>query len=219
MMPLRGILEDKMNKGLLLIISGPSGAGKGTICKKLIENSNDLELSVSATTRQPRVGEIEGKNYHFINVEEFRKRIEQNDFLEHACVYGNYYGTPKSDVINKLKEGKTVILEIDIQGALKVRKAHADGVYIFIVPPSINELHSRIINRATDSMEVIEKRMQCTKDELGFALEYDYVVVNDNLESATSKIRNIIDVEKMKSHRNIDLIEEIKEEKTCKIYQ
>ncbi len=200
-----------MNKGLLVIISGPSGAGKGTICKRLIDTSNDLELSVSATTREPRVGEIEGKNYYFISVEEFKDRIEKNDFLEHACVYGNYYGTPKSNVINKLKEGKTVILEIDIQGALKVRKAHQDCVFIFIVPPSINELHSRIINRATDTMEVIKKRMQCTKDELGFACEYDYVVVNDNLESATSKVRSIIDVEKMKSHRNIDLIEEIKE--------
>ena len=201
-----------MSKGLLVVISGPSGAGKGTICKRLIETSTDLELSVSATTRQPRVGEIDGKNYYFINVEDFKNRIEKNDFLEHAYVYGNYYGTPKSNVINKLKEGKTVILEIDIQGALMVRKAHADGVFIFVVPPSIKELHNRIINRATDTMEVIQKRMQCTKDELGFALEYDYVVVNDNLESAANKVRNIIDVEKMKSHRNVELINEIKEE-------
>ncbi len=133
--------------------------------------------------------------------------------MEFAHVHGNYYGTPKSNVVKKLEEGNTVILEIDIQGALKVRKAHADGVFIFVVPPSIEELHSRITNRATDTQEVIEKRMQCTKDELEFALEYDYVVVNDNLESAVSKVRSIIDVEKMKAHRNIDLIEQIKEDK------
>ena len=208
-----------MSNGLLIVISGPSGTGKGTICKKLIERSNDLELSVSATTRQPRIGEVDGVNYYFISQDEFKRRIENNDFLEHAHVYDNYYGTPKSNVINKLNDGKTVILEIDIQGALMVRKAHADGVFIFVVPPSIAELHCRINNRATDTKEVIEKRMQCTKDELGFALEYDYVVVNDNLESAVQKVRNIIDVEKMKSHRNIDLIDKIKEDDSCKIYQ
>ncbi len=202
-----------MNKGLLVIISGPSGAGKGTICKRLMEISDDLELSVSATTRMPRTGEIEGKNYYFISEGEFSKRIENSEFLEYANVYDNYYGTPKTKVLDKLREGKTVILEIDIQGALKVKNTHPDGVFIFIVPPSIRELQSRIINRATDTMEVIERRMQCTKEELDYAPEYDYVVVNDNLESAVSKVRSIIDVEKMKSHRNIDLIQEIKEER------
>lgn len=208
-----------MNKGLLIVISGPSGTGKGTICKKLIQDYKDIELSVSATTRQPRTGEIDGVNYFFISEEVFKSRIENNEFLEHAHVYGNYYGTPKSSVVNKLKEGKTVILEIDIQGALMVRKAFEDGVFIFVVPPSIEELHSRINNRATDTKEVIEKRMQCTKDELGFALEYNYVVVNDNIESAVKKVRSIIDVEKMKAYRNIDLIEDIKEDKKCKTYQ
>lgn len=202
----------KMNKGLLIVISGPSGAGKGTICKKLIEDYDDLELSVSATTRQPRVGEVDGVNYYFLTQDEFGKRIEDNDFLEHACVYGNYYGTPKSDILSKLDKGINVILEIDIQGALNVRKAYCDGILIFILPPSLSELKNRIVTRATDSNEVIEKRMKCTKDELGFATEYDYVVLNDDLESATKKVRQIIETEKLKSYRNIELIDNIREE-------
>ncbi len=198
-----------MNEGLLVVISGPSGAGKGTICRSLTENAKDLELSVSATTRAPRTGEIEGKNYYFIDIEEFKKRVENGEFLEYANVYDNYYGTPKEKVIEKLQTGRTIILEIDIQGALKVKKAHPEGVFIFVVPPSIDELQKRIITRATDTIEVIGKRMKCVKDELNYATEYDYVVMNDSLEEAVSKIRSIIDVEKMKSHRNTDLIKKI----------
>ena len=198
-----------MNQGLLVVISGPSGAGKGTICRSLTENAKDLELSVSATTRAPRIGEIEGKNYYFIDVEEFKKRVENGEFLEYANVYDNYYGTPKEKVIEKLRTGRTVILEIDIQGALKVKKSHPEGVFIFVVPPSIDELQKRIITRATDTIEVIGKRMKCVKDELDYATEYDYVVMNDSLEEAVSKIRSIIDVEKMRSHRNTDLIKKI----------
>lgn len=198
-----------MNEGLLVVISGPSGAGKGTICRSLTENAKDLELSVSATTRAPRIGEIEGKNYYFIDVEEFKKRVENGEFLEYANVYDNYYGTPKEKVIEKLRTGRTVILEIDIQGALKVKKSHPEGVFIFVVPPSIDELQKRIITRATDTIEVIGKRMKCVKDELDYAKEYDYVVMNDSLEEAVSKIKSIIDVEKMRSHRNTDLIKKI----------
>jgi guanylate kinase len=201
--------QDKMSEGLLVVISGPSGAGKGTICKYLTENAKDLELSISSTTRAPRTGEIEGKNYYFINVDIFKERIEKGEFLEYASVYDNYYGTPKDKVIEKLQAGKTVILEIDIQGALKVKESHAEGVFIFIVPPSIDELQKRIITRATDSIEVIGKRMKCVKDELNYMTEYDYVVMNDSLEEAVSKIKNIIDVEKMKSHRNLELIKKI----------
>ncbi|QSX06866.1 guanylate kinase [Sedimentibacter sp. zth1] len=208
-----------MEKGLLIVISGPSGTGKGTICKKVIENSTDLEVSVSATTRKPRIGEIDGVNYYFINEEDFKERINNNDFLEHAFVYGNYYGTPKSNIMNKLNAGISVILEIDIQGALKVRKSHDDGVFIFILPPSLQELQKRIVSRGTDSEKVISNRLKCTKEELEFAVEYDYVVLNDDLLEATDKVRKIIDVEKMKSHRNIDLVEQIKEEQTCTKYR
>ncbi len=198
-----------MNEGLLVVISGPSGAGKGTICKYLTESQKDLELSVSATTRAPRTGEIEGKNYYFISVDTFKEKIENGEFLEYATVYDNYYGTPKGKVVEKLKTGKTVILEIDIQGALKVKRAYPEGVFIFIVPPSIDELQKRIITRATDTIEVIGKRMKCVKDELAYAKEYDYVVMNDNLEVAVSKIKNIIDVEKLRTVRNDDLIKKV----------
>lgn len=198
-----------MNKGLLVVISGPSGAGKGTICRSLTENAVDLELSVSATTRAPRVGEIEGKNYYFVSLDKFKEKIDNGEFLEYAKVYDNYYGTPKDKVIEKLNDGRTVILEIDIQGALQVKKSHPEGVFIFIVPPSIDELQKRIITRATDTIEIIGKRMQCVKDELNYVTEYDYVVMNDSLEDAVNKIRCIIDVEKMKSHRNMDLIKRI----------
>ncbi len=198
-----------MNKGLLVVISGPSGAGKGTICRSLTENAIDLELSVSATTRAPRVGEIEGKNYYFVSLDKFKEKIDNGEFLEYAKVYDNYYGTPKDKVIEKLNDGRTVILEIDIQGALQVKKSHPEGVFIFIVPPSIDELQKRIITRATDTIEIIGKRMQCVKDELNYVTEYDYVVMNDSLEDAVDKIRCIIDVEKMKSHRNMDLIKRI----------
>ena len=135
------------NKGLLIVVSGPSGAGKGTICKALLEKHDDLFISVSATTRQPRAGEVDGVNYHFITKEDFIKRVEQKDFLEYAEVYGNYYGTPKSKVEEMLNSGKNVILEIDIQGALKVKENFKEGVFIFILPPSMEELKQRIIKR------------------------------------------------------------------------
>ncbi|MGM8204117.1 guanylate kinase, partial [Clostridium perfringens] len=124
----------KDNRGVLIVISGPSGAGKGTICKALLEKHDDIFISVSATTRNPRVGEVDGVNYHFLTKEEFKQRIAEDDFLEHAEVYGNYYGTPKSSVEKMLDEGKNVILEIDIQGALKVKEKATDGVFIFILP-------------------------------------------------------------------------------------
>lgn len=201
-----------MSRGLLIIISGPSGTGKGTICKKLISDNKELEISVSATTRQPRVGEVEGLNYYFMKKNIFLEKLNNNDFLEHAIVYDNYYGTPKSSVINKLNEGKCVILEIDMQGAMEVKKSYADGVFIFLVPPSLKELRKRIELRNTDTKEVIDKRMNCTKAELDFAKEYDYVVLNDNIEDATERINKIIEVEKMKAHRNITLIKQIKED-------
>ena len=131
-------------RGVLIVISGPSGAGKGTICKALLEKKDDLFLSVSATTREPRAGEVHGVNYYFLSKEEFLNKVDEGDFLEWAEVYGNYYGTPKSKVEEMLNEGKNVILEIDIQGALKVKENCEDGVFIFILPPSMEELKQRI---------------------------------------------------------------------------
>ena len=166
-----------MNKrGLLLVISGPSGAGKGTICKALVEKHKELYVSVSATTRQPRVGEIDGVNYHFTTKEQFIERIEQNDFLEYAEVYGNYYGTPKSKVEEMLSKGIDVILEIDIQGALQVKKNFEEGVFIFIVPPSMEELINRIIGRGSETPETLAVRFQTAYKEINYFSKYTHLI-------------------------------------------
>ncbi len=200
-----------MDNGLLVVISGPSGAGKGTICKRLKDEMKDLKVSVSATTRNPRHGEIEGSSYFFINEEEFIEKINNDEFLEYANVYGNYYGTPKQEVFKELEQGNDIILEIDIQGALQVKKNYPKGVFIFILPPSLTELNNRIEQRGTDSKEAISKRMQCAYYELNYAFEYDYVVVNDEVEAAVEKIRCIIFAEKNRAIRKKAIINKIRE--------
>ncbi len=200
-----------MDNGLLVVISGPSGAGKGTICKRLRELMKDLRVSVSATTRQPRWGEIEGESYFFINEEEFIDKINNDEFLEYAKVYGNFYGTPKQEVFKQLEAGNDIILEIDIQGALQVKKNYPKGVFIFILPPSITELKNRIEGRGTDSKDVIFRRMQSVYEELNYAFEYDYVVLNDEVESAVEKIISIINAEKNRAIRKKAIINKIRE--------
>lgn len=200
-----------MDNGLLVVISGPSGAGKGTICKRLRELMKDLRVSVSATTRQPRWGEIEGESYFFIDEEEFINKINNDEFLEYAKVYGNFYGTPKKEVFEQLEAGNDIILEIDIQGALQVKKNYPRGVFIFILPPSITELKNRIEGRGTDSKEVILKRMESVYEELDYAFEYDYVVLNDEVEAAVEKIECIIKAEKNRAIRKKAIINKIRE--------
>jgi guanylate kinase len=200
-----------MEEGLLVVISGPSGAGKGTICMQLLMEMSFLKVSVSATTRKPREGEKDGIDYFFIEEEEFLKRVKNNEFLEYAKVYGNYYGTPKEEVFKQLKAGKDIILEIDIQGALQVKKNYPMGVFIFILPPSLTELKNRIEGRGTDSKEVILRRMESAYDELNYAFQYDYVVVNDWVDIATEKIKHIILAEKNRAIRKKEIINKVRE--------
>jgi guanylate kinase len=198
-------------RGLLLVISGPSGAGKGTICKALIEK-NSFWISVSATTRKPRQGEIEGKSYYFISKEEFHERIEKKDFLEYAEVYGNFYGTPKSKVIEMLDSGNDVILEIDIQGALKVKDAFPEGIFIFILPPSMEELKQRIIRRGSETPESLMTRFKSAYKEINYVSKYSYAVVNDTVEEAVKKIEGIVVAERCRVDRMKDTIINSKEE-------
>ena len=189
------------NKGVLIVISGPSGAGKGTICKALLEKHKDIHLSVSATTREPRQGEVHGVNYYFLNKDEFLKKVEEDDFLEWAEVYGNCYGTPKSNVQELLDSGKDVILEIDIQGALKVKENTEEGVFIFILPPSMEELKQRIINRGSETPESLMRRFNSAYQEINYISKYNYAVVNDTVENAVNKIENILTAEKCRVDR------------------
>lgn len=191
-----------MNKGLLIIISGPSGAGKGTVCKELMSMQlPQLEVSVSATTRKPRTGEVEGISYFFKTREEFVQMINQNEFIEYAQVYDNFYGTPRSYVQNKLDNGIDVILEIDIQGAMQVKKNNPEGVFVFIMPPSFEELKHRIISRGTESQQDILKRLHEAYKEVCSSRNYDYIVINDDVHAAAEKVRSIITAEKCKLKR------------------
>ncbi|MDW8801090.1 guanylate kinase [Clostridium sp. A1-XYC3] len=197
-------------KGLLVVISGPSGAGKGTICKALLEQ-NDFWLSVSSTTRQPRKGEIEGTNYYFLSREQFEDRIAKDDFLEYAEVYGNYYGTPKSKALEAIEKGQDVVLEIDIQGALKVKDTYPEGVFIFILPPSMEELKKRIINRGSETPESLMTRFKSAYKEINYISKYNYAVVNDTVEEAVQKIESIIVAERCRVDRVKEKILDSKE--------
>jgi len=179
-----------------MIISGPSGAGKSTVCSSLLKKNPQLYLSISATTRRPRKGERSGKDYCFVSEKEFKEMIENDQLLEWAEVYGNLYGTPLYPVQRELDAGRDVLLEIDIQGALKVKKKMPEAVLVFIAPPTLNELKSRLVNRGADSNDVIERRFQCVKEELKHIPNYDYVVVNDRVERAVHKICSILEAEK-----------------------
>ena len=199
-----------MKKGLLIVISGPSGTGKGTICRELI-SKNKLWMSVSATTRSPRKGEVDGVNYHFFTEETFKAKVKKKDFLEYAKVYGNYYGTPKSEVLKAIDEGKDVVLEIDIQGALKVKEAYPKGVFIFILPPSMEELKNRIIKRGSETPESLMTRFKSAYKEINYVSKYNYAVINDTIECAVKKIENIITAERCRVDRIKDEILSSKE--------
>lgn len=192
--------------GLLIVISGPSGAGKGTICQKILEELDNIKLSISMTSREPRGSEITGKDYYFVSKEEFEKRINENEFLEYAIVHNNqYYGTPRNKIEEDIKNGISVILEIDIQGALKVKEIINNAVFIFIMPPSMKILKERLINRHTETEDKILERFKTAYKEINEYKKYNYVVVNDNIENAVTKVKSIILSEKCR----VDRIEDI----------
>jgi guanylate kinase len=199
----------KREKGILIVISGPSCAGKGSVCRIISRNNPDLRLSISETTRQPRNSEKHGRDYFYISKAEFEDRIKKGQYLEYASVYENYYGTPKDYVENLLESGYDVILEIDIQGAAKVRTGYKEGIYIFIVPPSMKELKRRIEERGTESKEQMEIRLSCASEEIKNADDYSYIVINDDLNVAANKVQSIITAEKCRTERLKNRIEEI----------
>ena len=201
-----------MPKGILTVLSGFSGAGKGTAMKRLMEKYDDYALSISATTRNPREGEVDGREYFFKATEEFEKMIAQDELIEYARYVNHYYGTPRSYVEEQLENGKDVILEIEIQGALKVKEKFPDTLLVFITPPSAKELRRRLIGRGTESMEVIEQRLARAKEEAEGIDDYDCLIVNDDLESCVDELNSVIQNEKKKVARNGEFISKIRKE-------
>ena len=193
-------------KGNLIVLSGPSGCGKGTIISKLKEINNNIWLSISMTSRKPRSNDIEDVTYYFVSKDEFIEKINNNYFLEYAEYNGNYYGTPIEKINDKLNEGKDVILEIEIQGALQIKQLISDAIFIFVLPPSMKELKKRLVNRNTESIDVIIDRFKKAYNEINEVTKYNYVVVNDDIEESVKKINSILLSERCR----VDRIEEIK---------
>lgn len=193
-----------MNKGALIILAGPSGSGKDTVMKELFKLIPDLKFSISSITRDMREGEVNGEKYNFITREEFESLIENNQLLEYNVYCGNYYGTPKAPVEAAIAEGKEILIEIDVNGAEEVRKNCTDYYSVFIMPPSFEVLRERLIGRGTDKMEVIEKRLLEAKAEIARANEFDYIVVNDDLQTAVNTLKTIIEAERCKSSRALN---------------
>ncbi|KUO73224.1 MAG: guanylate kinase [Desulfosporosinus sp. BRH_c37] len=191
----------EINHGLLIVLSGPSGAGKGTLCQELLRQMPNLRYSVSSTTRCPRPGEVEGIHYYFCPRQEFEAMLARDELLEWAEFCDNYYGTPRFAVEQAIQEGMDVILEIEIQGALQIKKRFPQGVFTFIVPPSLDVLAERIHKRGTESEEVIQKRLATAIKELEYVSEYDYVVVNDEVPVAVDKLKSILVAEKCRVKR------------------
>lgn len=189
------------SKGNLIVLSGPSGVGKGTICTALRKITPDLIYSVSATTRSPRAGEVDGVNYFFKTREQFQELIASDQMLEYAEYVGNFYGTPRQFVDETLESGKDVILEIEVQGALKVKQKFPEAVFIFLLPPTLNELKNRIVTRGTECEDVINNRMSVAIDEIKLLEHYDYAIVNDQVETACTKIQSILIAERCRQDK------------------
>lgn len=209
-----------MDGGFLLVLSGPSGSGKGTVSEALMKNNDDIIFSTSVTTRTPRPGEVNGENYFFATREEFEKMVENDELLEHAFVHTNYYGTPKQFVFDEIEKWEIVLLEIDVQGALQVKKKYKEAVFIFLIPPTMDELKSRLVKRDTETEDEIETRYRNAFRELDFVGEYDYFVINDVIDNAVKDIETIIAAEKLrvKRHKNIKKEVQAEEERNKWLY-
>lgn len=201
-----------MSKGILVVVSGFSGAGKGTVMKRLLEKYKDYALSVSATTRNPREGEVDGREYFFRTKEEFEKLIEEDALIEYAQYVGNYYGTPRSYVEEQLSQGKNVILEIEIQGAMKVKEKIPEALLVFVTPPTVEELKNRLVGRGTETEDVIADRLARAAEEAEGMGEYDYILVNDDLEECVENLHQIIRSEHARTVRNTEFVEEIRQQ-------
>ena len=183
------------SRGKMVVISGPSGSGKSTICKKLLEDPR-IVFSVSATTRKKRVGEVDGKDYVFLTVEDFKRKVEHGEFVEHAEVYGNMYGTLREPMRKAMAEGKVYLLEIDVQGANQLRALGEPGTYVFIAPPDFEELRRRLVKRGSETTEALERRLHKAEDEWRERVKYDHVVVNDDLARAVGEIRKLVGLDR-----------------------
>ena len=192
-----------MKKGLLIVISGASGTGKGTVCKELLARETDIAYSVSATSRAPREGEQDGHEYYFRTREEFEQMIAAGAFLEYADVYGNYYGTPLAPIEERRAAGEDILLEIDTQGALNVMERCPDGTFIFLLPPSLEELRRRITGRGTETEESLARRLAAARDEIRLGKRYRYAVLNDTVEAATDRIQTILAAERLRADMDI----------------
>ena len=202
----------EQRNGLLLVVSGPAGVGKGTLDKALMERNQKIKMSVSATTRAPRPGEIEGVHYFFKTEEEFKAMVDRGEFLEYIHVFGSkYYGTPRSFVEQQLENGYDVILEIDVQGAMKVKQAFPDAVLMFITAPSMSEIKSRLIGRGTETMEQVEKRFATAFEEIKMIPQYDYVIINDVVDVAVHHMEAILEAERCRTSRSNYLSESIED--------
>ena len=197
-------------KGILLVVSGFSGAGKGTLMKELVGRYDQYALSVSATTRSPREGEVDGREYFFRTREEFEQMIAEDALIEHACYVGNYYGTPKAYVEEQLSKGKDVILEIEIQGALQIKKRFPDTLLLFVSTPDADTLKNRLVGRGTESMEVVENRLSRAAEEAEGIQQYDYFIINDDLDACVTQVHQIIQGEHSRVSRNLELINSIR---------
>ena len=200
------------DQGILVVVSGFSGAGKGTLMRALLEKYHNYALSVSATTRQPREGETDGKDYFFVSQEKFKQMIEEEQLIEYAQYVNHYYGTPKAYVLRQMAEGKDVILEIEIQGALAIKRQFSNALLLFVLPPSAQELKRRLVGRGTESLDVIEARLRRAFDEAEGMDSYDYILVNDDVDACVEDMHELIKAQHLRVCHNLDFIEQIREE-------